>query len=186
MKFFDRFLSRKSRHTTKTTRSGRRNRFGSRLRLESLEQRALLHGVGASTSDPATHLALFAPQNVIAGNQTGLEVVALDASNHIARSYTGTVSFASTGSSGDTLPSKYTFAGSDHGIHIFLVTFNTSGPQTLTATDGGGLTGSATVNVIAPPTSAGGGSGILGGLVSLLGHGNPSSAAAAGHSRGIR
>src|SRR5260370_39588848 len=47
------------------------------------------------------------------------------------------------------LPGNYTFVAGDNGIHTFTngVTLKTAGSQTVTATDGGGHTGSATVNV---------------------------------------
>jgi hypothetical protein len=84
-------------------------------------------------------------------------------------------------------PITYTFQASDHGIHIFWITFNTTGSQTLTATDGGGLSGTATTNIIAKPTSSGehfGYPGGASGLSSLVGNGHTS--VAAGWERGWR
>jgi len=51
-------------------------------------------------------------------------------------SYTGTIHFASTDLSA-VLPADYTFTGLglDNGTQTFSVTFNTAGPQTVTATD---------------------------------------------------
>ncbi|HVX14641.1 MAG TPA: hypothetical protein VHC22_25865 [Pirellulales bacterium] len=156
MRFIDRFFGRKKRSVSKTVRSSRRGAFDSWLRLELLEERALLHGVAAaSAAAPATHFALYASQNVVAGSPAGLEVVALDASNHVVRDYTGTVSLGSTGT-GDTLPASYTFTSSDHGAHLFSVTLATGGsPDTITATDTATPpdTGSITVNVNPAPVA---------------------------------
>ena len=80
-------------------------------------------------------------------------MVALDASNHLVRNYTGTVHLTST-DAGATLPADYTFTASDRGIHVFRVTLNTTGSQTLTATDTSDstITATAMVNVRSAPT----------------------------------
>jgi hypothetical protein len=148
MMFFNRFKRRKQQRKSTAVRL----RFASRLGMESLEQRALLHGVAAATADPATHFALFAPQNVIAGSATPLEVVALDASNHVARGYTGTVSFTSTGGTADTLPSQYTFTSRDHGMHLFSMTLGSAGsPDTITASDSATPPDAGTITVTPAP-----------------------------------
>src|SRR5260370_21046870 len=72
----------------------------------------------------------------------------LDQFNNTVTNYTGTVQF--TSSDGQALlPGNYTFVAGDNGVHTFSngVTLKTAGSQTVTATDGGGHTGSATVNV---------------------------------------
>jgi hypothetical protein len=140
MKFFQRF-SRRQRRSSKSVTKHRQPRFGARLRLESLEQRALLDGFGFFSPGPATHFALEAPRNVIAGSPTQLEVVALDASNHLVPSYTGTVTLTSTGpttgTGADVLPGPYNFSSSDHGMHRFSITLGTANvADTITATDG--------------------------------------------------
>ncbi|HUY90527.1 MAG TPA: hypothetical protein VMV10_17450 [Pirellulales bacterium] len=126
------------------------------LRLENLEQRALLDGGGflLPAAGPATHFALWAPPNETVGSQTPLEVVALDASNHVARNYAGTVSFASTDSN-TTLPTDYTFAASDHGHHLFQFTPGVEGSETISATDSADSTisGNITVNVDPAPVA---------------------------------
>jgi hypothetical protein len=61
--------------------------------------------------------------------------------------YTGTVHFTSTDAAA-TLPADYTFTASDHGFHTFAVTWATAGTQTLTVTDDGSLTATATVKVV--------------------------------------
>jgi hypothetical protein len=109
-------------------------------------------------------------------------VAALDASNHLVTRYTGTVTLTDTIDSTVT-PLTYTFQTGDHGYHIFMVTFNTTGAQTLTATDGSGLSGTATVNVHTQPTGLGGGGGIPDGAEGSPMHGEPLFVAAAGPSR---
>ncbi|HEX3313651.1 MAG TPA: hypothetical protein VHR72_02115 [Gemmataceae bacterium] len=81
----------------------------------------------------ATHFALITLGS-IAGFPAPVEVVALDAHNHIVTNYTGTVHFTNS-DSGATLPSDYTFTAGDDGMHLFSVTFATAGKQMLTATD---------------------------------------------------
>jgi hypothetical protein len=110
---------------------------------------ASITGSASNTVNPApvaTQIIVRMPSNVTPGIPTYVEVVALDASGHRVPNYTGTVSFSSTDGSA-TLPPSYTFTGSDQGKHIFQVTFGTSGPQTLTVTDGT-LTGTASPTVI--------------------------------------
>jgi hypothetical protein len=68
------------------------------------------------------------------GLLTPVRVVALDASNNIVTGYTGTVHFTSS-DSGAHLPADYTFKSSDDGSHVFWVTFEMAGEDTLTATD---------------------------------------------------
>jgi Ca2+-binding RTX toxin-like protein len=57
--------------------------------------------------------------------------------------YTGTVQIGVTGGSSQT----YTFTASDGGTHAFNLVDDTSGTQTLTVTDNGGLTASAALTV---------------------------------------
>jgi hypothetical protein len=65
-----------------------------------------------------------------------------------------------------TLPANYRFTSTDNGTHTFVngVTFQTTGSQTLTATDmaHGSIVGSATVSVTSsrPPRSAGAGGSV--------------------------
>src|SRR5579872_383052 len=100
MSFLLRRLRSKSRGlvSRRPSKTFARQFGGSLLRLENLEQRALLDAGGflAAPAGPATHFALWAPANETVGSQTPLEVVALDASNHLVRNFTGTVSFSST------------------------------------------------------------------------------------------
>src|SRR5215471_5871860 len=72
----------------------------------------------------------------------------LDAYGNTATGYRGTVHFTSSDSAA-VLPANYTFTSSDQGVHVFNVTLQTSGSQTITATDTGtsSITGQATVSV---------------------------------------
>jgi DNA/RNA endonuclease G (NUC1)/fibronectin type 3 domain-containing protein len=99
---------------------------------------------------PATHFSVTAPANVTSGAAFNVTVTALDASNVIVPSYTGTVHF--TSSSAGSLPSDYTFVGGDSGSHSFSVTLTSTGAQSITATDGG-ITGSANTTVAPPPAT---------------------------------
>jgi hypothetical protein len=81
-----------------------------------------------------THFGVFTLGPTLSGVPTSVVVVALDASNNVVAGYTGTVHFTSSDGSA-TLPGDYPFLASDHGIHVFSVTFTTDGRQTLTATD---------------------------------------------------
>ena len=97
----------------------------------------------------ATHFFVVAPQNVAAGAQTPVLVFALDAADHWVRDYTGTVTLT-TSNSNDMVPGPFTF---DHGFHTFLVTFATTGNDTVTATDKvHSITG---VDIVAVGTSSG-------------------------------
>jgi hypothetical protein len=101
--------------------------------------------------DVATHFLVIAPPQTQAGVLTPVDVIALDAANHVVQGYGGTVKITSS-DTGATLPANYTFQGSDHGSHVFQVTFANTGSQTVTATDTStaSITGSATFTVNPP------------------------------------
>ena len=61
-------------------------------------------------------------------------VVALDAKNHIVTNYAGTVHLTSSDPSA-ILPADYVFQAGDRGSHVFAVTFESKGRQSLVATD---------------------------------------------------
>jgi hypothetical protein len=88
-----------------------------------------VHAVGA-----VTHFGICTVDFAVPGEPIQVKVVALDANNQVVAGYTGTVHFTSSDMSA-VLPGDYTFVAGDHGSHYFTVTFNTAGPQTLTATD---------------------------------------------------
>ena len=74
------------------------------------------------------------PTSVTHGVAFAVTVTALDAYGNIATGYLGTIHFT-TGDHKAVLPSDYTFVAADAGVHTFMVTFNSTGTQTLTATD---------------------------------------------------
>jgi hypothetical protein len=102
----------------------------------------------AVTAAALDHLAVGAPAGVTAGTAFTVTVTAQDRFNNTVKDYAGTVSFTSSDGTA-TLPPAYPFTASDNGTHAFTngAVLNATGPQTITATDGGGTTGSATVNV---------------------------------------
>jgi hypothetical protein len=102
----------------------------------------------------ATHFNIVLPDKIIAGLPEQVKVVALDASNHVATGYTGTIHFTSSDGSA-ALPANYTFTSQDKGKHIFTITLETPGSsQTVTATDTqiATLKGTGTEKVKAPGT----------------------------------
>src|SRR5206468_2616839 len=96
----------------------------------------------------ATHFLVFPVPPDTVGSASLFYVAVLDAAYHPVPNYAGTAHFTSTDAAAQ-LPADYTFQAGDRGVHKFLVTFNTSGKQTVTATDVtiATLTGSATVKV---------------------------------------
>jgi hypothetical protein len=112
---------------------------------------ATLSGQGSVKLYPptvVTHLGVFVAPAADVGDAVPVEVVALNASNQVVSGYTGKVTLtsgdsaatASTTRNGSSAPLSgaglsYTFSASDAGRHTFWVTFNTSGAQTLTASD---------------------------------------------------
>lgn len=82
------------------------------------------------------------PLTLGAGQTFSFVLTALDAFNHVALGYRGTVSFSSTDGAA-TLASKFTFSAADNGVHVFTgVTLRTAGGQIITATD----TATSTIN----------------------------------------
>ncbi|MBK8791424.1 MAG: immunoglobulin domain-containing protein [Holophagaceae bacterium] len=102
---------------------------------------------------PATHFAVAgfsSPTNP--GVSHTFTVTALDASNATVPGYTGTVHFTSSDGAA-VLPANYTFVAADSGVHTFSATLNTSGAQSLSATDlaSASITGSQTGITVNPP-----------------------------------
>jgi FG-GAP-like repeat/Abnormal spindle-like microcephaly-assoc'd, ASPM-SPD-2-Hydin/FG-GAP repeat len=113
-------------------------------------------GGGSTTLQPpppaATHFSISAPTNATAGAAFNFTVNALDASNNVVASYSGTVHFTSADTQA-TLPANSTLT---NGTGTFSVTLNTAGGQSITATDTvtASLTGNSnTINVSAPATA---------------------------------
>ena len=101
----------------------------------------------------ATHFSISTPTQATAGTSFSITVTALDASGNKAAGYSGTIHF--TSSDGQAiLPVDSTLSG---GVGTFTVTLETSGTQTITATDktNSGITGSATLPVVANSNSPG-------------------------------
>jgi len=78
-----------------------------------------------------THFSIAAPATATAGTAISLSVNALDASNNVTASYSGTVHFTSTDAQA-TVPANSTLT---NGTGMFSATLNTLGNQTITATD---------------------------------------------------
>lgn len=121
--------------------------------LQLLEDRTVL----SRASGPATHLQVIVPPNVLSGTAFSVAVVAENASNRIATSYTGTVALSlETADADATLPAAYTFTAKDHGVHRFQVTLSATGIQTIDAADtadGSTITGKASTTVNPAPVA---------------------------------
>jgi hypothetical protein len=91
------------------------------------------------------------PASVMASTPQTVNLAIANRDGTAATSYTGTVVFTST-DPGAVLPAQYTFTSGDAGVHSFMVSLNTSGMQTLTATDSAdsGLTASEDTTVSGP------------------------------------
>ena len=87
------------------------------------------------------------PKSDTAGTAGSVTVTAYDAFGNVATSYTGTVSLSSSDPHA-VLPSYYTFTAADAGQHSFAVTLDTAGTQSITVTDNGTSSLSATVSSI--------------------------------------
>ena len=83
------------------------------------------------TGPPATHFSVVAPANATVGTAFDITVTALDASNNVAASYSGTVHFTSTDGQAD-LPANSILM---NGTANFPAGLKTVGGQTITATD---------------------------------------------------
>ncbi len=82
----------------------------------------------------ATTLSITAPANVTHGTAFNFTVTVLDAFGNVATGYTGTVHFSSSDTVA-SLPANYKFTSTNAGVHTFTATLNTTGSQSLTATD---------------------------------------------------
>jgi len=110
------------------------------------------------TSGAATHLSVAGyPSPTAAGVNHSVIVSALDATNLVATSYTGTVRITSSDPAA-VLPAAYTFKQADGGTHTFNVTLNTVGSAlSITAADtvSTSITGSETgIQITAVPNPA--------------------------------
>lgn len=96
----------------------------------------------------ATHLVVTAPTTMGQGDEVAFTVTAEDATNKVATTYTGTVSFSST----DPGFVSVTSSTLNNGKGTFTSGLSTVGNQTITATDTvtSSITGSAIVGVVRP------------------------------------
>ncbi|QEL20381.1 hypothetical protein [Limnoglobus roseus] len=108
--------------------------------------------INVEAAPVATHLFVVTERDVYTGTVTRVAVAALDASNRVVPTYTGTVSLTSS-DTGETLPEAYTFTSSDRGVHVFEITPSAAGDQTITATDTADatVTGNVSTTVEAAP-----------------------------------
>jgi hypothetical protein len=85
---------------------------------------------GSTVQSPATHFSVTAPANATAGTTFNFTVTALDASNNVVATYSGTVHFTSTDGQA-ALPGNSMLV---NGTGSFSATLGTAGGQTITAT----------------------------------------------------
>jgi hypothetical protein len=141
---------------------------------------------GAAVRLPATYFDVTATSPQTVGAPFSFTVTAKDVNGGTVTGYTGTVHFTSTDLAA-SLPADYTFVGGDGGVHAFTngATLNTTGGQTITATDTvtssiTGTSGTITVNAAPKPpspspyavptiTSLSPGAGKVGAIVTLTG-----------------
>jgi hypothetical protein len=90
--------------------------------------------VNGAVSVTVTHFSVFEVTSATQNSPAIFTVVALDVKNHIVTNYTGTVHLASSDPSA-ILPADYTFQAGDRGSHQFAVTFESTGRQSLIASD---------------------------------------------------
>jgi len=88
-------------------------------------------GGGSTGSLVATHFSVTAPATATAGTAFNFTVTALDASNSLVATYSGTVHFTSMDTQA-VLPANSTLT---NGMGTFSTTLKTAGAQTITATD---------------------------------------------------
>ena len=107
-----------------------------------------------SNAGPASLLRLSLPEGATAGQSFSVTASALTLSGNPAATFTGTIHFTSSDAQA-ILPTDYTFAPLDAGVHLFSVTLKTSGSQTVSVTDTGNdsLTVSQTESVAAASAS---------------------------------
>jgi hypothetical protein len=79
-------------------------------------------------------LAVLSTSLATPGAPISVTVTATDAYGNVTTGYTGSIHFTSSDSLA-TLPSNYTFTGSDDGTHTFSATLRTKGIQTVSAMD---------------------------------------------------
>jgi hypothetical protein len=108
-------------------------------------------GSGGGSASGLSYALTGLPATVMASTPQTVNLAVANRDGSAATGYTGTVVFTST-DPGAVLPAQYTFTSGDAGVHSFMVSLNTSGMQTLTATDSAdsGLTASEDTTVSGP------------------------------------
>jgi len=104
-------------------------------------------------SGPASSFVSLVTGSPVAGNALTLTLHALTTGGNPDETYAGTVEFASSDPHA-VLPANYTFVPSDNGTHIFTVTLQTSGSQTIVATDAANSSLQATQTIVVSPAAA--------------------------------
>lgn len=102
--------------------------------------------IGAFEATLTTHFSVSAPANATPGTPFNVTVTAQTAGNATDANYVGTVHITSSDGSA-TLPSNYSYGLSDGGVHTFSVTLQTSGTQSITASDLYAVSITGTTNV---------------------------------------
>ena len=82
----------------------------------------------------ASYFVIAAPPSVSGGVPFSVTVSAKDPYKNVATGYTGTVHFTSSDAQAG-LPADYTFTAADAGVHVFSVTLESNGSQSIAATD---------------------------------------------------
>ena len=114
----------------------------------------LLSGCGAAsgggmTQLTATHFSVTAMANAVAGTSFKITVTALDASNNMVSTYSGTVRFTSSDNQA-ALPAVSALV---NGTASFSVTLMTAGTQTITVTDAASITGTSSPIMVSAPAT---------------------------------
>ena len=91
-------------------------------------------GSAQHNAGPPSSLALVVSGSPVAGTVLTATVNALTAGGNPDQAYNGTVHFTSSDTHA-VLPADYAFVSSDNGTHVFSVTLQTSGSQSVTAAD---------------------------------------------------
>ncbi len=95
----------------------------------------------------ATSFMVTSPSSIGAGATASVTVTAYDAYGNVVTGYAGTVSFGSSDQQAG-LPASYTFTTADQGSHTFTVNLDTTGSQSIIATDSAdAISSQATVQV---------------------------------------
>jgi hypothetical protein len=108
--------------------------------------------INVTEAPAATHFEIRSLPSAFADQPTRFMVVALDESNNVATAYNGTVHLSSTDAAA-TLPEDLTFTDDNRGVYVFTAEFDTTGTQTISASDTANaeLTGAVALNVLEAP-----------------------------------